>query len=88
MPKDKSQQFRHRDPDVECPFFLGHTKTVLKCEGFDPHCTQEFHFEATSSNGVSAYLDRRVSDYCAAQYKRCHHYKALMEEKYGKEWNR
>ena len=69
---------------VVCPFFKNCTPSSIRCEGFDKDSTMAFMYPSEKSGTAKGVL-KRAGYYCSARYAQCHHYKALMEEKYGKE---
>lgn len=67
---------------VVCPFFKNCTPSSIRCEGFDKDSTMAFMYPSEKSGTAKGVL-KRAGYYCSSKYRSCHHYRALMAEKYG-----
>ena len=70
-----------RQADILCPFYKNdRTKDrMIKCEGLlqKTRTTSTHYFQRQEDH------NNHLARYCAARYRECPHFKALMREKYG-----
>ena len=73
----KNHLYRDRSADVRCPFFLGHGRMTLKCEGCDDDSV------TTTAYRSPAALAGKLHDFCCGRYDYCYHYRTVLYAKYG-----
>lgn len=63
---------------VRCPFYKTHNATTITCEGI---------FGTLTRHSFSSYAERirYILEFCCLDYKKCPHYKTVIEQKYGGE---
>ena len=67
------------DADVKCPFYRMQNKgrRTIGCEGIMAHTTVVHRFRRQEA------MDGHLARFCAAKYRECPYFKALMRSKYG-----
>ena len=64
---------RMNDRDAKCPFFCGHTKESVLCEGLIPDSRIKINFADVKTKDI------QYNVFCSYKFENCEMYQALME---------
>ncbi len=61
------------DRDARCPFFVGHSKVSVLCEGLIPDSRIKINFDSAQTKDI------QYNVFCSCRFENCEMYQALLD---------